>query len=78
MRLGDYVSQYKNMAETFLASHNLTCEAILTGRDAWTVAHKVGITNHAYALSRDIYDAHIQTALEKVFPNAVFNDKKVY
>lgn len=50
---------------------------VVTGLAAWDMAHKLGFTNEAYK-DRDILDAHIQTALEKVFPNAVFKDKKVY
>lgn len=50
---------------------------VVTGVSAWNVAHNLGFTNEAYK-DRDILDAHIQTALEKVFPNAVFRDKKVY
>lgn len=55
-----------------------TVDDVKTGVDAWAVAHRVGITNEAYAMSRDIHDAHIQTALEKIFPNAVFKDAKRY
>ena len=51
--------------------------AVVQGRDAWTVAHRAGLTREAYE-DRTITDGHIQTALERVFPNAVFRDKKVY
>ena len=54
-----------------------TRETIKTGRDAWTIAHRAGLTREAYD-ERLGNDAHIQTALEAIFPNAVFKDKKVY
>lgn len=44
-----------------------------TGEDAWTVAHWAGIVREAYALGQGIHAAHIQTALEKIFPNAFFS-----
>lgn len=47
---------------------------ISLGRDAWMVAHRAGITNQAYAIE-GIHAAHIQTALRKIFPKAVFRDK---
>lgn len=50
---------------------------ITTGRDAWAVAHRCGITEEAYR-DCDVTDAHIQTALKAVFPNAIFKDKKRY
>ena len=71
------VERYRADAEAFLARHNLTCANVKTGRDAWTVAHSAGITADAYR-DRDTLDAHIQTALEKIFPAAVFNDPKRY
>lgn len=51
---------------------------IKTGRDAWTVAHCTGIAREAYDMDRDIHDAHIKTALQSIFPNAVFKDKYSY
>lgn len=53
-------------------------EHILLGRDAWTVAHRAMIYLDARDNFPDAYDAHIQTALEKIFPNAIFRDKKRY
>lgn len=52
-------------------------KAVVTGRDAWTIASRAGVTTEAYT-DRDVTDGHIQSALERVFPNAVFLDKKVY
>lgn len=78
MKLAEHIAEYRACAESFLHSKGLTLAEVKTGRDAWTVAHHAGITSHAYALSRDIVDAHIQTALESLMPNAVFQDKKRY
>jgi hypothetical protein len=72
------INDWREKAAGWLAANTtLTAEAITTGRDAWTVAHRCGITGAAYT-DRTVTDGHIQTALEKVFPNAVFRDKKVY
>jgi hypothetical protein len=73
----DTVASWRERCATWLAPRNLTPDAILTGRDAWTVAHRSGLTAEAYQ-DRDVVDAHIQTALERIFPNAVFQDAKRY
>ena len=54
------------------------CTDVKTGRDAWTVAHGAGLCREAYDMARGIHDAHIQTALQAIFPNAVFRDAKKY
>ena len=73
------LSKWRAKADGWLMNHgNLIANQITTGLDAWTVAHNAGITLEAYDMSRDITDAHIQTALERIFPNAVFRDKKRY
>lgn len=74
------INKWRNMCEKWLAGspESATCSSIITGRDAWTVAHRAGIVQEAYAMGQDIHDAHIQTALEKIFPNAVFRDAKRY
>lgn len=71
------VAQWREAASSFLTAYNLTPDDIKSGRDAWTVASRAGITQHAYE-DRAVKDGHIQTALQRVFPNAVFKDKKVY
>ena len=80
MKLSSYLEGYKAKASAWLSDkgYSSTLSDIKTGIDAWTVAHNCGITSHAYSLSRDVKDAHIQTALENIFPNADFKDKKVY
>lgn len=76
------VERWRGMAQGWMLRgivepHN-GLEHVILGRDAWTVAHRAGICAEAYAMSRDIHDAHIQTALEKIFPNVVFKDAKRY
>ena len=78
MRLTQHLNDYIARADSWLAARGYIRADIKTGRDAWAVAHGSGITSHAYGLSRDVIDAHIQTALERVFPHAVFNDKRRY
>ena len=78
MKLASHLSDYIARADSWLAARGYARADIRTGRDAWAVAHGSGITSHAYALSRDIVDAHVQTALERIFPNAVFRDAKHY
>lgn len=71
------VNRWTCMAEDYLSGRDMFREGILTGRDAWEVAHRAGITREAYG-DREVTDGHIQTALERVFPNAIFQDRKVY
>lgn len=73
----DIVNRWTCMAEDYLSGRDMFREGILTGVDAWTVAHRAGITSEAYE-DRTAIDAHIQTALEVIFPNAVFLDPKYY
>jgi hypothetical protein len=58
-------------------NHGITRAGIRAGVEAWAVIGRVGILAEAYQ-DRTITDAHIQTALERVFPNCVFRDRKVY
>lgn len=78
MRLKAYLEDYTAMADSWLAARGFARQDVTTGRDAWAVAHGAGITGHAYALSRDVTDAHIQTALERIMPRAAFKDAKRY
>jgi len=65
------------MAEWLRANTNYGLADIKTGSDAWAVCSRSGVLREAYE-DRSVVDAHIQTALEKIFPNAVFRDKKRY
>lgn len=80
MKLKSFLAQWTKDADGFCAQHNLTRDDIKTGVDAWAVAHKTGMTKTAYDLPRslNVVDAHIQSVLEVIFPNAVFKDKKRY
>jgi len=71
------VARWTKMAKEFLDARDISITSIETGVTAWLVAHKCGITDEAYK-DRTVTDGHIQTALEAIFPNAVFRDKKVY
>lgn len=61
-----------------LVSSGVNRMAVETGSMAWSLAGKLGLSREAYDISRDITDAHIVTALKKVFPNAVFKDRYHY
>lgn len=74
----DIIAKYKTMATTYLGYYSMQVDDVLTGKDAWSVANRCGILTHAYGMSRNILDAHIQTALEQVFPNVRFKGKKRY
>ena len=80
MKLAAYIEEFTQLATEWLAENfpEMSLADIQTGQDAWTVAHKSGITEAAYNIGRDVYDAHIQTVLEIIMTNAVFKDKKRY
>lgn len=78
MKLASKIENWTAMIDATLARGGFVRSDILTGRDAWTIAHRAGVTEEAYSMGRDITDGHIQTALQKIMPNAVFKDKKVY
>lgn len=78
MKLAEHLPAYRRQAAEWLAARNMTPEQIMTGREAWGVAHGAGICRHAYDQGRDVFDAHIQTALQAIMPNAVFKDPKRY
>ena len=74
------IQKFREMCEQWLKGNtkgNFTCADIKTGTDAWAVASRANVTAWAYE-DATVTDGHIQTALEKIFPNAVFRDKKVY
>lgn len=60
-------------------------EQVVTGSQAWEIAHRAGITEFCYGNTSkdiegipDIHDAHIVTALKRIFPNAIFKDRYRY
>jgi hypothetical protein len=72
------IEMFREQAEGFLTLRGYSIDDVKLGSDAWTVAHNVGFASYCYDLGRDIYDAHIVTAMKKVFPNAVFKDRYSY
>lgn len=78
MKIPDAMVQgWINRADAFCQSKGVVRSDVVVGREAWDVAHHLGFTNEAYK-DRTVVDAHIQTALERVFPNVVFKDPKRY
>jgi hypothetical protein len=67
----------KKAASWLKTNHDLELSAIVTEADAWAVASYAGITAEAYK-DRTVTDGHIQSALERIFPKAVFKSRKVY
>lgn len=73
------IETWRTMAGAWLAERGYTIEQITAGVDAWAVFARAINTrdNNVYA-DRSVIDAHIQTALQQVFPNVVFKDAKRY
>ncbi len=72
--------RWETMIINYLGDNGYNIEAIedvKLGVDAWDIAHNSGIMKEAYT-DPTVFDAHIQTALERLFPNCVFRDRKVY
>ncbi|MFA5311685.1 MAG: hypothetical protein WC375_00035 [Methanomassiliicoccales archaeon] len=62
--------RWQKYVSLLLQENNKTAEDITTGVQAWNVAHKLDIPKEAYHMG--LNDTHIQTALKRIFPNAVF------
>lgn len=71
------ISRWHEMVRQYLVRLGSHAGKVEQGWQAWNIADKVGILREAY-LDRTVTDGHIQTALQKVFPNCTFKDKKVY
>lgn len=67
------VSRWTAQVDAWMSENwqGMTRDGVQFARDAWTVAHRSGVTDEAYR-DRSVTDAHIQTALAKIFPNIVF------
>lgn len=89
---GETLEKLRKMAVAFMANGDnwadkqpKDCAMVDNGSLAWTIASRCGITAYCYGdTSRDLpgipgcVDAHIKTALQYIFPNAVFRDKYAY
>lgn len=76
MKADPFIPDWTARADTWLAGHNLKRDDVVVGADAWYVAHKTGFWREANDAGMN--DGVVRTALEKIFPNAVFKDKKTY
>jgi hypothetical protein len=72
------LARWSKYCRLLLAEHGYTPDQVTTGSDAWNIAHKLDIPREAYAIDDSIVDAHIKTALQHIFPNAVFKDRYHY
>ena len=79
------IEKFSLMASDWLASQGYTNLDVKLGSDAWHIASRAGITEICYGNTAkdipgipDCHDAHIKTALAKIFPNAVFKDNYHY
>jgi len=77
MKLANQFDKIKSACHAFCEQRKVPVDEIVTGADAWTVFSRSGVSHEVYA-DRTVTDGHIQTVLEKVFPNAVFKDRRVY
>lgn len=72
-------AEWLNLISAWLAERNLTTDAIQTGADAWSVwTRAVNNPLNVYRAMPDVVDAHIQTALQSMFPSVTFKDAKRY
>ena len=76
------IGVWRKMAEDWLAANTqITCADVKIGANCWIIAHKAGIYHDVMELrvhEVGLYDSHVQTALEKIFPGATFLDEKRY
>ena len=70
--------RWRKFCVLLLREHGYTLEDVKTGVDAWNIAYKLDIPKEAYHIDDSIVDAHIKTALQRIFPNAVFKDTYHY
>jgi len=71
------VNRWATLCADYLGKRGYDVSDVKTGVDAWNIAHRVGVTKEAYD-DRSVTDAHIKTALQKIFPECVFTDKYAY
>lgn len=73
----EVVAQWRAQAVAWCEPHGVHPDEVYLGKDAWSIAARSGVLREAYT-DEAVTDGHVQTALEKIFPNARFNDKKTY
>lgn len=78
MKLGHKLDEYRATIYYFLGQKGISPDEVRHGYQAWAIATQSGVAHDAYSLGRDIYDAHVQTVLERIFPKAVFQSPKKY
>lgn len=71
------INRWTAMAADYLGRNGYDLSDVKLGVEAWDIAHYVGITKEAYE-DRSVVDAHIVSALRKIFPDVVFKDKYTY
>lgn len=69
------VGRWTALVRAYLDDKEITRHEVTQGWSAWAIAGKAGILREAYN-DRRVTDAHIQTALEKIFPECEFRDAK--
>lgn len=78
----NHLAIIRDMGAAYLAKHGYTFSDVKLGSDAWNVLHRSGaysaIGSEYVGGYPDYKDAHFQTALKAIMPNAVFNDKCHY
>ena len=82
MKLAEHLPRWTSICRDWLADGSRFADGqprhlddVLTGRDAWEIAHRSGIVREVYGLG--VNDSHIVTALRRIFPNAVFQGDRV-
>lgn len=75
--LSEDVEDFRVQAVGYLALRGFQINDVKHGSDAWVIAHQTGFASQCYEQA-DVTDAHIVTAMKKVFPNVVFKDRYSY
>lgn len=72
----NHLAIIRNMGADYLAKYGYTFADVTIGRDAWDVLHDSGayraIGDEFVGGYPDYNDAHLQTALKALMPNAAF------
>ena len=74
----DKIEEYRKIIEVHAEANGIDISKITTETQAWMIAKNAGVINAMYRFDPDVRDAHIQTALGKIFPNAEMNHHQRY